>query len=177
MDDLQTIKGILVDLDGVLYVGSKAIGGAVDAVTKIRNSRIQCHFVTNTSTLSLLSLQNKINTLGFSIPANEIISAPQAALLYLKSQSDPICRFLLAKDVKKDFQGFLQSDTSANYIVIGDIGSAWTYPLLNEVFNCLMEGASSLPFIRTASGKQNMGCKWILAGLLMGWNTQAGSRL
>ncbi|MEQ1636832.1 MAG: hypothetical protein ABL903_09060 [Methylococcales bacterium] len=60
MKTLANVKGILFDLDGVLYVGSDAIDGAVEAVQKIRASGILCRFVTNTSTLSLASLQHKI---------------------------------------------------------------------------------------------------------------------
>ena len=118
MNTLSSIKGILFDLDGVLYIGSHAIEGAVEAVKKIRNSGVLCRFVTNISTLSLSSLQQKINALGFSIPANEIISAPHATLLYLKNQHDPVCRLLLADDVKQDFKALRQSSTAANYIVI-----------------------------------------------------------
>ena len=70
-----TTKGVLFDLDGVLYIGSKVIDGAIEAVNKIRASGFQCRFVTNTSTLSLATLQQKINAMGFSIPINEIISA------------------------------------------------------------------------------------------------------
>jgi ribonucleotide monophosphatase NagD (HAD superfamily) len=84
MKTLATIKGILFDLDGVLYVGSNAIEGAVEAVEKIRLNGMHCRFVTNTSTLSLSSLQQKINDMGFSISTDEIISAFQATLLYLK---------------------------------------------------------------------------------------------
>jgi len=176
MDKLQNIKGILVDLDGVFYVGSKTIEGAVDAVTKIRSSQIQCRFVTNTSTLSLLSLQNKINALRFSIPANEIISAPQAALLYLKNQPDPICRFLLSEDVKKDFQGFLQSDTSANHIVIGDIGSTWTYQLLNEVFNCLMQGAKLIAIHKNRFWQTESGLQMDIGGFIDGLEYASGTK-
>ncbi len=153
------IKGILFDLDGVLYVGSKVIMGAVEAVQRIRASGISCRFVTNTSTLSLHSLRLKINALGFSIPKHELISAPQAVLLYLRRQADPVCRLLLADDVKKDFMAFRQSDTGGDYIVIGDIGAAWTYPLMNEVFNSLMNGAKLIAihknrFWQTESGLQ-----------------------
>lgn len=42
MNTLSTIKGMLFDLDGVLYVGSKAIQGAAEAVQKIRY-RAVCH--------------------------------------------------------------------------------------------------------------------------------------
>jgi ribonucleotide monophosphatase NagD (HAD superfamily) len=117
MNDFPEIKGLLFDLDGVLYVGSRVIEGAIDAVGRIRASGISCRFVTNTSTLSLDSLQQKINSLGFSIPKQELISAPQAALLFLKQQADPVCRLLLSDDVKRDFMEFRQSDTDAEYII------------------------------------------------------------
>lgn len=141
MPSLPAVNGVLFDLDGVLYVGSSAIAGAVDAVSRIRASGIKCRFVTNTSTLSLASLQSKINALGFSVSLEEIISAPQAARLYLQHQHDPVCRLLLADDAKQDFREFRLSDSMADHVVIGDIGDAWSYPLLNEVFNCLIKGA------------------------------------
>jgi len=141
MNNLPKIKGLLFDLDGVLYVGSRVIEGAIDAVERIRASGIPCRFVTNTSTLSLDSLQQKINSLGFSISKRELISAPQAALLFLKQQPDPVCRLLLSEDAKRDFMEFRQSDTDAKYIIVGDIGDAWSYQLMNEMFNCLIKGA------------------------------------
>lgn len=141
MKNFAQTKGLLFDLDGVLYVGSAPVAGAIEAVSKLRDSGLACRFITNTSTLSLQSLHKKINALGFDIPQAEILSAPQAALNFLKTQHDPICRFLLADDVKKDFAAFRQSDTEAEYIVVGDIGNAWTYQMLNEVFACLMRGA------------------------------------
>ena len=141
MKNFAQIKGLLFDLDGVLYVGSTPVAGAIEAVSKLRDSGLACRFITNTSTLSLQSLHKKIIALGFNIPQAEIISAPQAALNFLKTQNNPICRFLLADDVKKDFAAFKQSDTEAEYIVLCDIGNAWTYPMSNEVFACLMRGA------------------------------------
>lgn len=104
-------------------------------------AQFSCRFITNTSTLSLASLQRKINALGFAIAPEEIISAPQAALRYLEQQPDPTCRLLLAEDVKRDFAHLPQSDTAPRFIVVGDIGDAWSYALLNEVFGNLMNGA------------------------------------
>ena len=166
MNTLSSIKGILFDLDGVLYIGSHAIEGAVEAVKKIRNSGILCRFVTNISTLSLSSLQQKINALGFSIPANEIISAPHATLLYLKNQHDPVCRLLLADDVKQDFKALRQSSTAANYIVIGDIGDSWTYSLLNEVFNCLANGAKLIAIHKNRFWQTEHGLQMDIGGFI-----------
>ncbi len=176
MKTLSNIKGILFDLDGVLYVGSTAIEGAVEAVQKIRASGLACRFVTNTSTLSLASLQQKINAMGFSIAADEIISAPQAALLYLKRQQHPVCHLLLADDVKRDFKGFQLSTTGANYIVVGDIGNAWTYPLLNEVFNSLMLGAQLIAIHKNRFWQTEQGLQMDIGGFIEGLEYASGSK-
>ncbi len=170
------IKGVLFDLDGVLYIGSKAIDGAVEAVDKIRASGIQCRFVTNTSTLSLVSLQQKINAMGFSVPVSEIISAPQAAVLYLKNLSNPICRLLLTEDVKRDFMEFRQSDTAADHIIVGDIGCAWTYQLLNEVFTCLNNGAKLIAIHKNRFWQTEQGLQMDIGGFIHGLEYASGAK-
>lgn len=176
MNTLSSTKGILFDLDGVLYVSSSAIDGAIEAIQKIRTSGMPCRFVTNTSTLSLASLHKKIQQLGFSIPENEIISAPQAALLYLRQLQDPVCRFLLANDVKKDFAEFRQSNTEAEYIVIGDIGNAWSYDLLNEVFNCLMHGAKLIAIHKNRFWQTEYGLQMDIGGFVDGLEYASGTK-
>lgn len=166
MNTLSSIKGVLFDLDGVLYIGSNAIKGAIEAVGRIQASGVLCRFITNTSTLSLASLQQKINALGFSIPANEIISAPQATLLYLRHQHNPVCRLLLAEDTKKDFKEFQQSDTEANYIVIGDIGNAWSYPLLNDIFSALVNGAKLIAIHKNRFWQTEHGLQMDIGGFV-----------
>jgi HAD superfamily hydrolase (TIGR01458 family) len=176
MNTLSSTKGILFDLDGVLYVSSSAIDGAIEAIAKIRASGIPCRFVTNTSTLSLASLHKKIHQLGFLIPEDEIISAPQAALLYLQRLQDPVCRFLLADDVKKDFAKFRQSNTEAEYIVIGDIGNAWSYALLNEVFNCLVHGAKLIAIHKNRFWQTEHGLQMDIGGFIDGLEYASGTK-
>lgn len=176
MKTLSNIKGILFDLDGVLYIGSSAIEGAVEAVQKIRASGLKCRFVTNTSTLSLSSLQQKINAMGFSVATEEIISAPQAALLYLKQQQQPVCHLLLADDVKADFKTFRLSNTAADYIVVGDIGNAWSYPLLNEVFNSLMQGAKLIAIHKNRFWQTEQGLQMDIGGFIEGLEYASGAK-
>ncbi len=171
-----SIRGILFDLDGVLYVGPKVIAGAMEAVDQIRASGISCRFVTNTSTLSLDSLRSKINALGFSIPKHELISAPQAVLLYLRCQPDPVCRLLLADDIKKDFMKFRQSDTEANYIIVGDIGAAWSYPLMNEIFNCLMNGAKLIAIHKNRFWQTENGLQMDIGGFIDALEYASGTK-
>jgi len=132
--------------------------------------------VTNTSTLSLASLQQKINKLGFDIPANEIISAPQAALRYLRNQGDPVCRLLLADDVKKDFAEFRLSDTAADFIIVGDIGNAWTYQILNEVFNSLINGAKLIAIHKNRFWQTEHGLQMDIGGFIDGLEYASGNQ-
>ena len=177
MTDFSAIKGIMFDLDGVLYIGNTPIDGAIETVKYLRDAGCVCRFVTNTSTLSLNTLQQKLLGFGFEVERSEIFSAPQAALQLLKQQGAPICRLLLAGDVKKDFNQFTQSDTEAQFIVIGDIGNAWTYSMLNEVFQCVMRGARMIAihknrFWQTEQGLQ-MDIGAFIDGLEYATNTKA----
>ena len=177
MHHIKSIKGIFFDLDGVLYIGKEPIARAIEAVDKIREQGYQCRFVTNTSTLSTESIRDKINAMGFNVVQSEIMSAPQAAINFLKKQPNPVCRLLLADDVKNYFAQFPQSDTAANFVVIGDIGDSWTYALLNEVFSCLMNGAKLIAihknrFWQTESGL-HMDIGAFIAGLEYASNTEA----
>lgn len=176
MSPLPSIKGILFDLDGVLYIGSQVIAGAIDAVDRIRATGIGCRFVTNTSTLSRNSLHQKISALGFSIPPREIISAPQAAVHYLRRRHNPVCRLLLADDVKQDFHEFRQSDHAADYIIVGDIGSAWTYPLMNELFHCLMNGAKLIAIHKNRFWQTEDGLKMDIGGFIEALEYAGGTK-
>jgi HAD superfamily hydrolase (TIGR01458 family) len=134
-------KGILFDLDGVLYTGEHAIEGAADALRRIRDSGMLCRFVTNTSTLSKLSLHRKLLDLGLPVAADEVLSSTQATLRFLRQQREQPCCLLLADEVRRDFEELPQAEIEqAQYIVLGDIGDELTPPLLNRVFNRLLEG-------------------------------------
>jgi ribonucleotide monophosphatase NagD (HAD superfamily) len=47
MTDLSLLSGILFDLDGVLYVGSRLIDGAIETVTEIKQRGYRCRFISN----------------------------------------------------------------------------------------------------------------------------------
>ena len=174
MTAISIPRGLLFDLDGVLYVAKDAIPGAITTVARLRQ-HFTCRFITNTSTLSLASLQRKINALGFDIPPEEIISATQAALRYLEQQSDPTCRLLLAEDVKRDFAALPQSDTAPRFIVVGDIGDAWSYALLNEVFDNLMHGARLIAVHKNRFWQTEHGLQLDIGAFIHGLEYASGS--
>jgi len=140
--DTRELRGFLFDLDGVLYVGSKAIPGAALAIEHIRSKGMSCRFLTNTTTKSLDQLFLKIAGLGLPIEKNEILSAPQAAVRYLRRKGSPTCHLVLSEDTKTDFEEFPRSDKDPAFVVLGDIGDRWDYRLLNGLFTMLVGGST-----------------------------------
>lgn len=176
MTVLSHIKGVMFDLDGVLYVGSQAIEGAPEAVAKARGSGRVCRFITNTSTLSLSALHRKLASLGIDVAREEIISAPEAAKLYLRQSGDRVCHLLLADDVKGDFQGLRCSESEADAIVVGDIGAAWSYELLNRVFNRLMQGAELIAIHKNRFWQTEEGLRMDIGGFVAALEYASGKK-
>ncbi|MGX2038794.1 TIGR01458 family HAD-type hydrolase [Methylocaldum sp. MU1018] len=164
---MQNIKGILLDLDGVLCVGSRTIEGAPETVRRIRAEGYPIRVITNTSTQSLASLHGKLRQLGFDIDRAEILSAPQAVLRYLKRCGGPPCALLLAEDVKRDFADIAEADIDeAEYIVIGDIGENWSYRILNRAFNRLMQGAKLIAVHKNRFWQTEAGLRMDIGGFV-----------
>jgi ribonucleotide monophosphatase NagD (HAD superfamily) len=47
------IRGVLLDLAGVIYEGEKALPGALDAVNRLRHAGFSLRFVTNTTRMTV----------------------------------------------------------------------------------------------------------------------------
>ena len=141
MSDLRTIDALLLDMDGVLYVGDAAIPGAAEALRHLREQRIPFRFITNTTTRTPEALREKMQRLGIAASPEEIFTALSATRLYLEERGKPSLFLLVREQVKSMFRGFPQDDRNPDYVVIGDIGADWDYATLNRVFNMIMAGA------------------------------------
>ncbi|MCB1670988.1 MAG: TIGR01458 family HAD-type hydrolase [Gammaproteobacteria bacterium] len=143
MSRLETarIRGVLFDLDGVLYVGDQVIDGAAETLQWLKRNGIPFRFITNTSTRTASAVADKLQGLGFDIDAAQIFSAVSATRDYLARQGSPTVHLLIRDSARTEFSEFDQTDSVPDYVIVGDIGAAWDYRLLNRVFNELMAGA------------------------------------
>ena len=97
---LNNIKGILLDLDGVLCIEKTPIPGAAEVIESMKEKEIPFRIVTNYTTLSRTSLFTKLNLMGINIDKYHIISAAYAGVLKLRSMGNPSCEFFLKEDAK-----------------------------------------------------------------------------
>lgn len=138
------IEGILCDLDGVLYVDNELLPKAKEAVNYLLASEKKVIFCTNTTKNSIKGLENKLLNFGLNIPENLILSPPKIAIEWLKNNNYPSIYPLINQELFEDFAEFNFNFANPDYILIGDIGKTWTYDLMNEIFNKLMNGAEIL---------------------------------
>lgn len=134
-------RGLLFDLDGVVYVGDRMIEGADRTIRHVRTCGLPIRFTTNTTTMSLASLHRKLVDLGLPIERAEEFGVIRAAQRYLDSLDNPICYLLLTDDPKRDFSQYAQSDTNPSHLVVGDVGKVWDYRLMQRCFEMIMGGA------------------------------------
>jgi len=134
----RKIEGLLIDIDGVLHVGGRAVEGAVEAIARLS---VPYLYLTNTTTRSSAQLVDQLRDLGFAAQNDQVLSAPGAALSYLTKQGSPPARFVLRQAVLADFGDYPQSTDEPGAVVVGDIEDAWNYELLNQIFSAVGRGA------------------------------------
>ncbi len=143
---MKSIRLVLLDLDGTLYIDNQVIEGAVDAVSRLRQQGYILRFLTNTTTRSQAELYQQLANMGFSLEMNELMSAPVTAVLELRALQQQFERELriwpvVAQAIEQDFAEFDHDEITPDFIVLGDIGDAWNVVLINQLFTAMHKGA------------------------------------
>ena len=140
---MKGIKGILIDLDGVLYVGDHPVEGAQATIEYLMQKDYTLRFVSNTTRKCKKTIANRLSAMGFCIPEEYIFTPPLAAVAHMKKTGKQHCYLLTTGDVDQDFEQVCAQDTRAkkDYVIVGDAGETITYDRLNAAFRYLMEGA------------------------------------
>lgn len=157
MADLEAIKAVLVDLDGVLYVEDEPVPGAAEAVERLCSAGLGLRFVTNTTQRSRAGTLAKLEKLGFSVAESELVTPAALAVLHCVRSGHRRVALLMNDEVKADFDALEQAEQDVEAVVVGDLGRAFDYQALNEAFRRLMEGAELVAlqrnrYWRTADG-------------------------
>jgi HAD superfamily hydrolase (TIGR01458 family) len=141
---MKGLRGFLIDLDGVLYVGNRAIDGAQAAIDFLEDNGYTYRCVSNTTRKSRQTIVNHLSSLGFDIPGSFIFTPTLAAIAHMEKNRKTAYYLLATGDVDHDFDEVRKnngSDTNPDWVIIGDAGDKITYDSMNTAFRYLMEGA------------------------------------
>jgi HAD superfamily hydrolase (TIGR01458 family) len=139
---LSGIRTVLLDLDGTLYVGSRVVAGAPEAVRWLRDQGLTVRFCTNTDSIAPAGLADRLARFGLEAAEDELItpiavagrlfaSVPQARVLAVAA--DGVCQ-LLAR--------FLAGPGEpVTHVLVADPSYGATYDDLDAAFRALRAGA------------------------------------
>ena len=130
------IKGVLLDLSGVLYIEKTPIKGAIEALQLLQTSKLPLCFITNTSRQTRQSILNMLLGMGFEISLDDIFTASTATHSYLK-QHKLRPHLLIHPELMPEYEHI--STEIPNAVVLGDAGNNFTYRSLNDAFRVLMQ--------------------------------------
>src|SRR5712692_5877662 len=86
----------LVDLDGTVYSGKQAIGGAVPALAAARKAGLRLAFVTNNASRSPSAIAAELAGLGVQASQDDVITSAQAAASLIAGRVPAGSRVLVA---------------------------------------------------------------------------------
>ena len=138
---LPPLTAVLLDLDGVLYVEDSPVDGAMDAVRELRAAGLALRFVTNTTARSRARTLERLERLGFELDAGELVTPAALAVRHCRERGHRRVALVMHDEVKQDFEGLEEVASGADAVVIGDLGDAFGYPILNRAFREVMDGA------------------------------------
>ncbi len=135
---MARLRGVLLDLDGVLYVGGEPLPGAMAAVNRLRDADLAIRFVTNTTRSPKRAVLEKLQTFGLSLEAGELFTPAMAARRMIETRGLD-AHLLIHPAMAEDFEGLAKGNRPA--VIVGDCGDAFTYAALNAAFRKLDNGA------------------------------------
>jgi phospholysine phosphohistidine inorganic pyrophosphate phosphatase len=135
------MRGILFDMDGVLYNSEEAIEGAAETIRWVQSKNIPYLYVTNTTSRSRIHLVEKLKRFGIEASLDRIMTPCVAASEWLRMHSNGSVALFVSQKAFVEFDGLeiLPSgvEEGARYVVIGDLGEGWDFRTLNRAFRLL----------------------------------------
>jgi HAD superfamily hydrolase (TIGR01458 family) len=138
---LGDVRLVLLDLDGVLYVEDEPLAGARDAVAALRDGGRALRFVTNTTARPRRRILERLHRLGFAVEPGELSTPAALAVSHCRARGITRAALVMNPDVKEDFAELEEVASGAQAVIVGDLGSAFDFEILNRAFRQVMHGA------------------------------------
>jgi 4-nitrophenyl phosphatase len=150
--DWASLRGLLIDLDGVVYIGHDPIPGAAGFLAEARRRDLKILLATNNSTTSPEQVAERLRGMGIDVQPDEVLTSAQAAVAYVSQHATPGAAVRIIGEA-----GLRQAAEEAGFVVLPDAepGGDWviagldrgfTYEKLIGATRAILAGA---PFVAT----------------------------
>lgn len=153
------VRGLLVDVDGTLLQDGRLLAGAAEALEAARAAGLGVRLLTNTSRRPRSAVVAALREAGLQTEADQVLTAPLAAAAWLAERGLRRVALLAPPATREDFEEFEVVDFDRGRtasggsppspggaerpeaVVVGDLGEAWSYELLEAAFRWVLEGS------------------------------------
>ena len=148
---LHGVRGLLLDLDGVLLLKGKAVPGAVEALAELDRRGLPYLVATNSSLVSRATLARWGGSVGFATPPERFFSALGAsAELARREYGDRPVYVICSADARSELGGLHVVDGAAAdadpaavaAVILGDSPEELTKENLDRAFRLVLGGAA-----------------------------------
>ena len=179
MTEITDVKGLLIDLEGVLYSDNKLIPGSIEVIKELRKNNLKLRFLTNTTTTPRNLIFNKLQDFGFNIKEEEIFTPIVATKNYLRDNRVKKIALVTNVGIIEEFNDYEITQKNPEVVIMGDIYKNFKWEILDRIFKlvylensalialhqnkyCMRDGKISLdlgPFVKAieySSGKKSI---------------------
>ena len=151
---LHGVRGLLLDLDGVLVLKGGAVPGAPEALAALERAGFPYLVVTNTSLVSRATLARWGRSVGFATPPDRFQSALTASVALVRREfGERPVYVITSDDARAEFAGLnvldgedadaaLVDGRGVAAVVLGDSPDQLTRENLNRAFRLVLRGAA-----------------------------------
>ncbi len=141
---LRRLRGLVIDMDGVLWHGETPLPGFADFFDVLRRLKISFILATNNNTLAPAGFAQKVARLGVTISPYQVLTASVATVRYVKTHFATGSRlYVIAEAPFKALlteAGFVLADHDVK-AVIAAMDRALTYEMLKRATLLIRAGA------------------------------------
>jgi 4-nitrophenyl phosphatase len=139
---MASIKAVIFDLDGTLYLGRTPIEGAKEALERLRKSGRKIFFLTNAATRSRSGIAAKLTLMGFQASKDEVIGGAYLLARHISQNHKGKKAYIVGeKGMNEEFaEAGIQIADQADIVAVG-LDRAFTYDKLARAHANIRRGA------------------------------------
>lgn len=137
------VKGVVFDLDGTLYLGDKAVYGAVETVSALTGRGCQVFYLTNNSGKTRWQIVQKLNKMGFGASADSTYCGSYAISMYLVGNRITPVYVIGTDGLKSELISYnirVEDSVAVSAVVVG-IDPSFSYEKITMALEAIGNGA------------------------------------
>jgi len=179
MIDFSKIKGLICDMDGVIYHGNKVLPGVEEFIAWLHREKKEFLFLTNNSGYTPRELHQKLARMGLEVSEEHFYTSALATATFLREQAPGCSVYAIGEagllNALYD-AGITMNDVNPDYVVIGE-GKSYSLDTLTKATNLVLKGAKLIGANSDLTGPTEFGiapaCRALIAPIELATGKQA----